>query len=626
MPYPTFLPAIPDIMIPMYGPVTMAPAGVRFLFGGDLLLGGYSVLRSADFGVTWTPADPGAAKLGILAAVKDANFPAVPKVYVVWLDGIFPGPYTFTLSTFNTVTELWEADIPSVLVDTVSGAGLGESYKHLAHRAADNKVILWTAPVVEVVAGNDRRRCQIAFCDLAGAAWSAYTQVGTPGGDDADYLAHGCVSGAGGLTHLFLVQDNLPLLPLLRTRNLIHVSLTAADVLSANQVMQAFDPDDCQCQPIAGVINGAGNSEYVTPISRVVGANTEILYPYVTETTLLLGADFDWNLNVAKALSAIIPVWAINSIETTVRPFQEMAPGLYQGFNLVNDTGDIVNAFWGRRSTAGEDDRIDISTSPDGLAWAIPALFYDIPAGTGYGGIGIVNLGVQRVGSRGMFVALGNLVAFPVAYWDVPPAPVAVLPSPDFYRRGKPQIKCANVWDWCLGNDENLWRAVDWRKKGVLNQCRSAGLVSPDGLPLSLDNPLHALPEQGREFHKFGAISLPAPSTDTRILQFTVPTGYDGIVYAVLFKFTGLGFVNGSGDLMWRVRMNRHWIKSLQAVPTEMGDYTAYAQIEEYIWIHGGQTIGVYGWVSPAAMLVPGPDTRMIAALQGWYFPAGLVE
>lgn len=198
-----------------------------------------------------------------------------------------------------------------------------------------------------------------------------------------------------------------------------------------------------------------------------------------------------------------------------------------------------------------------------------------------------------------------------------PPAPVVAVPGPDFFRVGKPQVKCGNVWDWCMENEVRLWHQVDWFSYG----CR------PPRCWRDHDNPMHAIPEQGREFHKYGAIDIPAlPSVDTQILQFDVPIGYDGILYGVLCKYTGLGFVDGSGDLLWRFQMNRHWIKSLSAIPTELGDFSGYSQVDEFVRVYSGQTIRAYGWRSPAAAIVPGKDRRMIAAVQGWYYPMGLAR
>ena len=190
--------------------------------------------------------------------------------------------------------------------------------------------------------------------------------------------------------------------------------------------------------------------------------------------------------------------------------------------------------------------------------------------------------------------------------------PAAAVPNPTIFYRppGKSKYKCANVWDWCLENDKRLWSSVDWSRRGCI----------PVKCWRLEDNPLHAIPEQGREFHKFGMIPLPLTfGVDTQILRFQVPTGYSGVVYGVLCKYTGGGYVNGSGDLLWRFRVNQRWIKSLQAVPTELGDYSGYAQLDEYFKLSSGQTVRAYGWVDPATGLVGG---SMIAALQGWYFPS----
>jgi len=194
------------------------------------------------------------------------------------------------------------------------------------------------------------------------------------------------------------------------------------------------------------------------------------------------------------------------------------------------------------------------------------------------------------------------------------PAPPPPMPPIQPIRSrpisGKTPIKCANVWDWCLENDQRLWAAVEW----ALHGC-----IPPKCWRLE-DNPLHAIPEQGREFHKYGMIPLPPVfGVDSQVLQFQVPPGYSGVVYAVLCKYAGVGYVNGSGDLLWRFRVNERWVKSLQAIPTELGDYSGYAQLDEFLRLSPGQTVRAYGWVNPATGLVGG---SMIAALQGWYFPS----
>jgi len=174
----------------------------------------------------------------------------------------------------------------------------------------------------------------------------------------------------------------------------------------------------------------------------------------------------------------------------------------------------------------------------------------------------------------------------------------------------KPYDRCANVWDWCLENDKRLWTGIEWKRHGCI----------PVKCWRLEDGSLHSIPEQGREFHKYGSIPLPAVSgVDVQILRFLVPSRLDGIVYSLLCRYTGPGFVEGGGDLLWRFRVGERWVRTMRAISTELGDYAAYLQLDEFFRVYSGQTIRAYGWVSPLSGLMGG---TMIAALQGWYFPS----
>ncbi len=268
-------------------------------------------------------------------------------------------------------------------------------------------------------------------------------------------------------------------------------------------------------------------------------------------------------------------------------------------FGYINP-GDATVIYRGIRSAALE---VDPET---GLDWTDARL--------ALWSFGFENVAGTSVRATQLFVS--KLMGTPAAP-PAPPAAPAVAASPGALqlRRGKPQVRCGNVWDWCLENDKRLWAGVDWtRLLPRLPRCWR-----------DIDNPLHRIPEEGREFHKYGAIGVPAaPSVDTQIFQFRVPLGYDGILYGVLCKYVGPGFVNGSGDLIWRFQMNRRWIKSLHTVPAELGDFTGYAQLDEFVRVRSGQTIRAFGWLSPLSGIVPGPDKRVIAAVQGWFYPMEL--
>ena len=49
-----------------------------------------------------------------------------------------------------------------------------------------------------------------------------------------------------------------------------------------------------------------------------------------------------------------------------------------------------------------------------------------------------------------------------------------------------------------------------------------------------------------------GSIALPANNTSANVLVFTVPSGRDAIITSVRNTWSGNGFQNGSGDLVWQ--------------------------------------------------------------------------
>jgi len=301
--------------------------------------------------------------------------------------------------------------------------------------------------------------------------------------------------------------------------------------------------------------------------------------------------------------------WAFQPVQDT--PLSGHAGDQFSDYATVSDSGIVYVSY--RR----EADGFMVERAWDGAVLGPEVEVLAIPWDPATGFWSHMAAGV--VGSHGYTYSPTHPAGI-MSVWGIamiaapaPPAVVAV-PSLNFFRFGKPQFRCANVWDWCLRNGERPWHEIDWKRHGRI----------PVKCWRDEDNPLHAIPEQGREFHKFGSIPLPAlPGVDTQILSFRVPLGYDGLLYSVLCKYQGMGYVNGSGDLIWRLRQNEYWIKSFHAIPTELGDYTAYLQLDEYIRVYSGQTVRAYGWLSPLSGMVGG---SMIAALQGWYYPSQLAR
>jgi hypothetical protein len=187
-----------------------------------------------------------------------------------------------------------------------------------------------------------------------------------------------------------------------------------------------------------------------------------------------------------------------------------------------------------------------------------------------------------------------------------------------FGSRAKALFKCPNIWDWCLSQERLAYLGVNWKER---RGCRPPSCYRLDW------EPTHAIPDQGKEFLKQTAVQLPTPgSGDVKLLEFDVPLGYDGIMYALLQQFAGGGFENASGDLTWRLQINRRWVKNMAQMTTQLGDYSGWLQLDEYIRLNSLQTVSY--WVNVAAGAGARLDLagRVIVGLAGWYYPLQLLR
>lgn len=140
--------------------------------------------------------------------------------------------------------------------------------------------------------------------------------------------------------------------------------------------------------------------------------------------------------------------------------------------------------------------------------------------------------------------------------------------------------------------------------------------------------PWSEMPPGGLPFDVFDSIATPAANgTETRVLQFQVPFGYDGIVLAVANVFTGPGFVEGSGNLVWRIRVGS---PSLQGRPqlnysnirNTLGSTQTPRDVQGGIQIVSGQFLEYSVTHALGSPIVPG-GTRIICNIQGFYWPRG---
>lgn len=175
-----------------------------------------------------------------------------------------------------------------------------------------------------------------------------------------------------------------------------------------------------------------------------------------------------------------------------------------------------------------------------------------------------------------------------------------------------------NPWTACLYREQDVWHQIIAR--GGLHAVCCPAAANPYGAP-----PWIAMPPEGRRFQKFGNILVSAfagENIDTEVFNFEVPTGYEGVIVSIIQQFVGNGFVEGSGDIHWRIRVNRRWVKDYGDTITSLGT----TQSPCYIY-RGGIRLYSKQLVSYFAMLGTGatgrldPNGRIITATFGWFYP-----
>lgn len=110
-----------------------------------------------------------------------------------------------------------------------------------------------------------------------------------------------------------------------------------------------------------------------------------------------------------------------------------------------------------------------------------------------------------------------------------------------------------NIYDRCLRQRVKTLEKFD--KTGLL--CGDCS--HPD------DKPWLTMPSDGRWLNQLGSLVLPNDTDvhavplngQTSKFGYKVPVGWDGVINKLTFSFTGEGFVQGSGDLIWSVWINQ---------------------------------------------------------------------
>lgn len=207
-----------------------------------------------------------------------------------------------------------------------------------------------------------------------------------------------------------------------------------------------------------------------------------------------------------------------------------------------------------------------------------------------------------------------------------PVLPNSVLPPA--IQRGNPLLgfitRRPNAWDMAMKRHAAVWGYV--RDHGGLKSCCR---VPELGAPIWDQPPWITMPSQGEKFEQmysqpisaFQVVGGDFSGVDVVLGQFVVPNGYDGALNRFVCQFTGSGFLDFTGSVVWRVLVNNRYARNLGNVQNTFGSFQAAFAVPgtDNIRLVSQQTVTLIANI-PAGSPVAGPGVVAAGAF-GWFYP-----
>jgi len=127
-----------------------------------------------------------------------------------------------------------------------------------------------------------------------------------------------------------------------------------------------------------------------------------------------------------------------------------------------------------------------------------------------------------------------------------------------------------------------------------------------------------------RVFVKRGRVTTPAIiDGDVTVVDFVVPTGYWCRIQQLSCTYSGTGFVDGNGDLEWRLQIGSRYARNMGRILFELGTPSCGFPITDYIGVRSGWRIRMIVRVINATGNIQVGTSLILCAVQGYMIPAG---
>lgn len=170
----------------------------------------------------------------------------------------------------------------------------------------------------------------------------------------------------------------------------------------------------------------------------------------------------------------------------------------------------------------------------------------------------------------------------------------------------------------CLRRVVDKWAEV-YRAGGLAAYCKTND-------PMTCGRePWKEMPAAAKRFQKTGSIANPGvEGVDFQVLSFQVPNAWDGVLITITNQWDGAGFVDGSGDLVWRVQFDNQWFKDLENILITLGRLENPYELEGAGYrLLTNQTIRYFVRLGAGALARLDPNGRVTCACSGWFYPRG---
>ena len=199
---------------------------------------------------------------------------------------------------------------------------------------------------------------------------------------------------------------------------------------------------------------------------------------------------------------------------------------------------------------------------------------------------------------------------------------------PPALQRGNPLLRRwvwgpGNVWDRRIRHKSQTWGYIR-SHGGIKSCCRIPEL----GAPIWDYPPWMVMPSQGEKIEEMFSQPLTAfqdggggfSGLDVVIGQFTVDNGYDGVLNRFVVQFTGDGFQDFSGNIVWRLKVANRYARNLGNVTNSYGNFqTAFSvPLQDNIRLVSQQTVYLIANVPASSPISSGV---IAAGVFGWQYP-----